>query len=104
VNGAPEAAAFTPSVAVAADGSVGVSYYDFRDPRGATAWLATSHDGGATWTDEAISDPFSLATTLVGDSYFLGDYQGLAARGDQFVPLFARAFAATDPSDIVVRP
>ena len=33
INGAPKALAFTPAVAVAADGTVGVSYYDLRDLR-----------------------------------------------------------------------
>jgi hypothetical protein len=104
VNGEPAVGAFTPSIAVAADGTVGVFYYDFRDPRGATAWLATSSDGGATWSDEPLSSAFELGPALVGSSFFLGDYQGLGTRGDHFVPLFARAFTETDPTDIVVRP
>jgi hypothetical protein len=103
-NGATEAAAFTTSIAVAADGSVGVFYYDLRDPAGATAWLATSSDHGATWSDEALSRPFALDPSIIVSYYFLGDYEGLIARGDRFVPVFARAFADNDPTDIVVRP
>jgi hypothetical protein len=103
-NGMPDTSAFTPQIAAAGDGTIGVFYYDFRNTPRATAWLATSHDGGTTWSDEQLGAPFFLQPALVGKSYFLGDYQGLAPRADGFVPLFARAFVDTDPTDIVVRP
>ena len=103
-NGQPDTSAFTPSVAASGDGTVGVFYYDFRNSPAATAWLATSRDGGATWSDEQLGDPFRIQPALVGKSYFLGDYEGLVPRADGFVPLFSRAFVATDPTDIVVRP
>ena len=98
VNGAREAAAFTPSVAVAADGTVGVTYYDVRDARRTdpdtfrvTPWLATSRDRGQTWSDEALSQPFDLRPALLQNFYFLGDYQGLVAVGNEFVPFFVAA-------------
>lgn len=98
VNGARGVAAFTPSVAVAADGTVGVTYYDLRDARRGdtdafwvTPWLATSHDRGATWSDEPLSLPFDLRPALLQSAYFLGDYQGLAAVGAAFVPFFVAA-------------
>ncbi len=55
----PGVAAFTPSVDVASDGTVGVSYYDFRNNTPNTSTLPTdafavfSHDGGATFGGEA---------------------------------------------------
>jgi hypothetical protein len=112
VSGAPEAAAFTPSVAVAADGTVGVMYYDLRDARRGdaggfrvTPWLATSRDRGVTWSDEALSLPFDLRPALLQDAYFLGDYQGLVAAGGGFIPLFAAATAAEgDRTSVFVRP
>jgi hypothetical protein len=98
VNGAPTPAAFTPTVAVASDGTVGVMYYDLRDARPGdpdafrvTPWLATSRDGATTWSDEALSQPFDLRPALLQSSYFLGDYQGLVAVGDAFVPFFVAA-------------
>jgi hypothetical protein len=111
VNGAPQAAAFTPSVAVAADGTVGVMYYDLRDARSTdpdtfrvTAWLATSRDRGATWSDEALSQPFDLRPALLQDVYFLGDYQGLTAAGNAFVPfLVAATQDGGDRTDVFVR-
>lgn len=112
VNGAPGAPAFTPSVAVAADGTVGVSYFDLRDAQLAdastlrvTPWLATSHDRGATWSDEILAEPFDLRPALLRDIYFLGDYQGLAAAGTSFVPLFAAATSMSgDRTDVFTRP
>ena len=97
VSAAASVAAFDPAVHVRADGAVGVSYYDFRsDGAAATlltdSWLAISSDGGRSWNETRIADPFDLAlaprTTL---GYFLGDYQGLASHGTTFVAFFAKA-------------
>jgi hypothetical protein len=110
-NGVAGAAAFTPMVAVASDGTVGVTYYDLRDAqpgeRGAfrvRPLLATSHDGGATWSDEALSEPFDLRPASLGEAYFLGDYQGLVASGDAFVPFFAAATRGSDNTNVFARP
>lgn len=108
VNGAPTPGVFDPVVAVMPDGTLGVSFFDLRDQdptdhgsfRAAT-WLATSHDGGATWAEEPVTEPFDLRSVLLGD-YFLGDYQGLVAAPTGFVPLFAAA--NRDASDVFVRP
>ncbi|MEO8364782.1 MAG: sialidase family protein [Pseudoxanthomonas sp.] len=97
VSTAANVAAFDPAVHVRADGTVGVTYYDFRsDGVAATlltdAWLARSSDGGRSWTESRLADPFDLALaprTTAG--YFLGDYQGLASSGAVFVPFFAKA-------------
>jgi hypothetical protein len=112
VNGVATAAAFTPSVAVAADGTVGVTYFDLRDARltdpdtlAVTAWLATSRDRGVTWSDEPLSQPFNLRPALLRDFYFLGDYQGLAVTGNTFVPFFVGATSYDgDHTDVFVRP
>ena len=103
-NGVPTAPAFTPTLA-AAGGTVGLLYYDLRSAPRATAWLATSRDGGATWNDEPVTGEFDLAPArLSGQTAFLGDYEGLVARGDRFVPLLAVPFRSNDPTDIFVRP
>lgn len=110
-NGAADVAAFTPMVAVAGDGTVGVSYYDLRDERRsgsstfrATAWLATSRDGGTTWSDEALSEPFDLRQASLGEAYFIGDYQGLAISDGAFLPFFVAPTRGSDNTNVFVRP
>ncbi len=111
INQVVSANAFGPVVAARADGAVAVLYYDAREdnPDDATtfkitAWLVTSLDHGATWTEEPLTSAFDLIPAQLGTEYFLGDYQGLAAAGEVFVPFFAAAVSADDPSGIVVRP
>jgi BNR repeat-like domain len=112
VNGAPNSPAFTPGIAVAANGTVGVSYYDLRNDNPAdashllvTQWLATSADGGATFSESPVTGPFDVrnAPLVDGQAYFLGDYQGLTHDGTGFVPFFA-AVPGGGPSDIFFRP
>jgi len=113
INGDPQVAAFGPAIAVAPDGRVAVTYYDLRpdDPGDASqflaqAWLATSADGGATWTEEPLTGGFDLRLAQIGSTYFLGDYQGLAVDGGDFVPFFVAATGdqPDDPTDVFVRP
>jgi Neuraminidase (sialidase) len=111
VNQVTTAKAFTPAVAVGEDGTVGVSYYDTRDDEPGdqgdfdiAAFLVTSHDHAATWSEERLTGAFDLRPALVGQVYFLGDYEGLAASGSSMVPFFCAAFVAGDPSDMFVRP
>lgn len=111
INGDPERPAFTPTVAVAAGGGVGVTYYDLRDADLAdgsmfrtSAWLARSDDAGRTWSDEPLGSSFDLRPASLGDVYFLGDYQGLVASGAVFVPFFVGATGAGDDrTDVFVR-
>ncbi len=108
-NGDPDVFAFTPAIA-AGNGGVGVFYYDTRldDPSAPefriTAWLASSFDRGDTWSDERLTSGFDLRPAQPGSSYFLGDYQGLVANGETFVPLFGIAFVDNDRTHIFVRP
>ncbi len=90
--------AFLPSVAVSADGTIGVVYYDFRfntpdpDTLPTAVFLAHSQDGGATWQDTQIAAPFDFETAPLSDrGYFIGDYVGLAADGLDFVSAFSIA-------------
>jgi len=96
VNRASTVAAFVPSVHVRSDGTVGISYYDFRSDTADTTslltdyWLAYSDDGGASWREHRVSRTFDLDTAPNAGGYFLGDYQALASRGALFVPFFVR--------------
>jgi Neuraminidase (sialidase) len=97
VNQTPvAAAAFTPAVEVSADGTVGVTYYDFRNNTPAPglptdAFLAHSHDGGTTWSEQHLAGPFDMETAPFARGYFLGDYEGLATIGDDFLAFLALA-------------
>jgi hypothetical protein len=95
VNGQPATQAFTGTINVAADGTLGLTYYDLRNDTAdrrtllATYWLATSPDG-VTWTERRISGPFDLAIAPYALGLFVGDYEGLASAGGNFVPFFAQ--------------
>jgi hypothetical protein len=95
VNRDPSVAAFVPSVAVRADGTIGVTYYDFRSNTSDPAtlptdyWLARSTDGGATWRESRVAGPFDLAIAPLAGGLFLGDYQALVSIGNTFVPFYA---------------
>ncbi len=100
--------AFTPSVEVAADGTVGVTYYDFRNDTSDPAtlptdyWFAHSHDGGNTWTEVHVAGPFDMKTAPFARGYFVGDYEGLATNGNTFLPFFVQANSGntTNPTDV----
>jgi hypothetical protein len=96
--------AWVPNVHVARDGTVGVSYYDFRfntPAPGATTdhWLVHCHSGcssRANWGDEVrltdTSFDMEQAPAARGPfGFFLGEYEGLEVAGaGGFRPLFAK--------------
>lgn len=100
--------AFTPAIRVAADGTIGVTYYDFRNntPDPATLptdyFLVHSHDQGATWVNETRITPksFDMRKAPFARGFFLGDYVGLAAVGNAFKPLFVQSGSITGTSDV----
>ncbi len=107
--------AFMPSIEVAADGTVGVTYYDFRNNTPA-AGLPTDYwfihadpeadlTNPASWTEELrLTDasfdlqkaPFALG------GLNLGEYQGLATVADDFVTAFTQPHG-TDLASIFFR-
>jgi hypothetical protein len=94
--------AFPPAIAVTADGTIGVFYYDFRnntrDPATlpTTAYLIRSHDEGQTWQENQLASAFDLETAPQSEGYFIGDYEGLAARGNGFLAVSARTNTSLD--------
>jgi Neuraminidase (sialidase) len=94
--------AFLPAIAVTADGTIGVFYYDFRnntrDPATlpTTAYLIRSHDEGQTWQENQLASAFDLETAPQSEGYFIGDYEGLAARGNGFLAVSARTNTSLD--------
>jgi hypothetical protein len=100
VSGTPlGVASFTPSVHVAANGTVAVTYYDFRnntaDPTTLPTdyWIRYSTNGGSTWGGEQRITPtsFDMRTAPDAGGFFTGDYEGLDSRGNLFVPFFVQA-------------
>ena len=67
--------------AVSADGTVGVTYYDFRRLAAGELrtlptdyWLRASHDGGRTFgADQHIAGPFNIKAAPRAGGFFLGD-------------------------------
>jgi BNR repeat-like domain len=104
VNRDPTTPAFTPSVHVRFDGTVGVTYYDFRSNTADPAtlptdyWLARSRDG-LTWRESRVSRAFDLAKAPVARGFFLGDYQGLVSIGPLFLPFYVKTTEGADTSN-----
>jgi len=107
INRDPSVAAFEPAVTVRGDGTIGVTYFDFRSNTASPAtlptdyWIARSSDG-VTWRESRVAGPFDLAQAPVSEGLFLGDYQSLVAIGDLFVPFYAITTGAEpgNPTDI----
>jgi hypothetical protein len=94
--------AFVPAVQVAADGTVAVTYYDFRsndsNPGAATDyWIVQCHADcakGTNWGGEAHLDgPFDIEQAPAARGpfgFFVGDYEGLTSVGNTFRPVFVQ--------------
>lgn len=95
VNANPDVKAFIPQVHVRDDGTVGVTYFDFRSNTADPAtlltdyWLARSTDG-VNWSETRVSAPFDLSSAPVAGGLFLGDYMGLASAGTTFTTLYVK--------------
>ena len=106
--------AFTPSVTVGDDGTVTVTYYDFRNNTASPTTLDTTHwavhchpatencANPASWNDETqVAPTFNIREAPFARGYFVGDYMGLAFApddGDAVGPLgdaFVTAFGST---------
>lgn len=106
VTGTANDQAFLPSVDVAGDGTVGVTYYDFRNngPGGGTdtdQWFVHCHaacSDPANWEEEHVDGPFDSRQAPFARGYFLGDYVGLDHAGNLFTPFFTAGVSPADPS------
>jgi len=104
--------AFTPSVHVSSDGTVGVTYYDFRN-NDTGADLKTDYfivhchasctDPG-NWSETQVTDvSFDMRQAPVARGFFTGDYEGLASAGSDFTAFFSQGVSAADPASIFFR-
>ena len=110
--------AFLPSVEVSADGTIGITYYNFQndtpgDARSDTdVWFIHCHPDDGDCTDPA---QWSEAIRLTAESFdyqlapssdrgfFLGDYVGLATAGSDFFAL-PSVTTPDDPANAVLIP
>jgi hypothetical protein len=111
--------AFTPSVHVAADGTVGVTYYDFRNNTPAPDTLPTDYflvhchptrptscTDPANWDDDEVrvtDSSFDMRRAPFALGFFTGDYEGLSSIGDVFTPFFSQPHGTDDPSSTFFR-
>ena len=104
--------AFTPSVDVAADGTVAVTYYDFQnntdaEPLLTDYWAVHCHtacNNAANWGDEVqlTDESFDMRLAPFAGGFFTGDYEGLASAGNDFGAFFGQTHG-TDPGSIFFR-
>jgi hypothetical protein len=102
--------AFTATVKVAADGTVGVTYYDFRNNTSAPGlttdyWFIHCHGSctnPANWAETHVAGPFDEEQAAYARGFFVGDYEGMVTIGNVFGPFYGQAVsrAANNPSDV----
>jgi hypothetical protein len=109
--------AFTPSVHVLDDGTVVVSYFDFRNNTASNATLDTDHwavhchpatencTSAGAWSgagDETRVTPtsFNIRTAPFARGYFVGDYMGLASDPSGDILSLFGSTAGSGPSSI----
>jgi hypothetical protein len=93
-----------PNLAVAADGTVGIVFYDHRnDPGNSPAkvtdvWFRHSHDGGKSWEEDHLAGPFDHTSAPSNDGGLpyegpgsLGDYPGIAPMAGGYLTAFVLA-------------
>jgi len=94
---------FTPAVAVNDLGQVAVSYYSLRNsPPGSNhlvdEYLVVGGPRGKPFSRgrrQSFSSWDNRAAAIADGQFFLGDYQGLAAAGHNFFPLWVATFATS---------
>jgi hypothetical protein len=96
--------AFKPTIAVTPDGTVAVTFYDFRNDvkerGGLTAdyWVRQSGNGGRTWREMHVAGPFDFRSAPSPGAFPLGDYFGLAPMAGGFGAAFVMTNPVTSPT------
>lgn len=107
--------AFVPSISVGTEGTLAVTYYDFRNNQTSVHdrletdyWVVHCHPVAevtctdpAQWQESsAIGSSFNIKAAPYARGYFPGDYAGLTAAGPGFVAVFSRARNRRDPASV----
>ena len=95
VNSVPGTQAFTPSVHVRGNGTIAVTYYDFRSntPDAATLpteLMFTRSTDGITWQENRLSATFDMVAAPFSRGLFIGDYHALVSANNVFIPVYVR--------------
>jgi BNR/Asp-box repeat len=108
-----EVQAFTPAVHVASDGTVGVTYYDFRSNTPAPGlltdqWFIHCHPSSdctdaANWAENHVAGPFDIENAPRAGGYFLGHYEGLGSIGTTFTSFFSQTTATDKDNTYLAR-
>jgi hypothetical protein len=104
----PAAQSFNHAITVANDGELVALYYDTaRNADGPADGIPTdvyirhSGDRGATWSAPQTVKSFDLSKAPVARGYFVGDYQGLEARGAKgLIAFFGVAGSTPNTADV----
>lgn len=97
----PSVDAFIPTIEIDSAGTLGVSYYDFRnnEPGGIAStdmWLtrcSTACANASSWTseDRVTPESFDMSAAPEAGGQFLGDYMGMTTMGTTFEPFFIQS-------------
>src|SRR3954447_3368608 len=102
----PSAQSFNHAITVANDGELVALYYDnARNASRATiptdVYIRHSGDRGATWSEPQRIASFDMANAPVARGHFVGDYQGLEARGAKgLIAFFGVAGSTPDSANV----
>ena len=103
--------AFTASVHVSGDGTVAVTYYDFRNNTSAASlltdyWVAHCHSlctDTASWSESRLTtSSFDMTKAPDARGFFTGDYEGLTSIGTTFGTFFSQSHGS-DPASVFFR-
>jgi hypothetical protein len=103
----PGVDAFIPTIEINSAGTLGVSYYDFRNNvsgdniASTDLWLTTcsgSCASASSWTADTRVTPqsFNMNAAPEARGQFLGDYMGMTTNGTTFEPFFIESGSTTD--------
>lgn len=99
---------FLPTLATTSDGTLGLTWLDFRNDKTSDTelttdiWFAHSHDQGGTWRQTHLAGPFDMRRAPEHFGHYVGFVQGLAALRDGFGAAFiqTKPRAIEGPSDV----
>lgn len=106
--------AFMPTLAVTANGTVGITYYDYRNLAADNTttlptdlWFKESPPGPLRFgPDVHVAGSFDMLVAPAVDvrGHFIGDYQGITVAGGKFRPVFVQTSSAdpNNPTDVFV--